>query len=353
MSEIVGRQPSTATRDYHEQTKHIEARLRADPHYLDWANQPIPFKLYRSLESLPLPGDAATLTGTTTPTIVALAASTPGDARFLDLATLARVLFLGAGITKRKRYSGGEMYFRAYANTGALYHIDLYVVNGSLDGLPAGVWHFAPNDFALYRLRDGDYRAALIRASGGHARVDNAAAILVSASTWWRNAWKYRARTYRHCFWDAGTMHANLLAIAGLKGLDPRVIMGFADAEVETLLGLDVAREGAVALLPIGATREPAPPAPPIESLELETEPLSRSEVDYPAIRAMHVASSLADGGIAAAWRDNVPAAEPPVAADSPRPLAPMNADALAQKSIAQARHRFRSALDRAFGRDH
>jgi hypothetical protein len=41
------------TRGYHERTKHSEERLRANPHHLDWDNQPFPFKLYRDLETIP------------------------------------------------------------------------------------------------------------------------------------------------------------------------------------------------------------------------------------------------------------------------------------------------------------
>ena len=29
-------------------------------------------------------------------------------------------------------------------------------------------------------------------------------------STFWRNAWKYRSRTYRHFGWDNGTIVANI-----------------------------------------------------------------------------------------------------------------------------------------------
>ena len=324
-----------AALDYHERTKHDEARLRVEPHYLDWSNQPIPFKLYRSVESVPLPADVDTLTGTSTPALAALAAPLHGEARALDLETLARVLFLGAGITKRKRYTGGEIYFRAYANTGALYHIDLYVVTAPLGALPAGVWHFGPNDFALHRLREGDYRAMLAEASGAHPRVENAAAVLVSASTYWRNAWKYRARTYRHCFWDAGTMHANLLTVAGDEALDPCVVMGFADDPIESLLGLDSAREGAIALLPLGAGAGAIPAAPALEPLRLETEPLSRREIDYPAIRAAHAASALGDGEEAAAWRGEAPAASVPAARGPVHPLAPLDAGTLPGRSIA------------------
>ena len=336
MRETTPTKAGTAAIGYHADTSHTEARLRADRHYLDWPNKPIPFKLYRSLESVPLPADAVTLTATDTPAIEAIGPGTGGNARGLDLKTLARLLFLGAGITKRKSYPGGEVYFRAYPNTGALYHVDLYVVNGAIDHLPAGVWHFGPNDFALHRLRDGDYRRTLIEASGDYGRVANASAVLVSASTYWRNAWKYRARAYRHCFWDAGTMLANLLSIAGIEHLNPCLVMGFADNEVEALLGLDPMREGALALLPIGISDSPAPESPPLETREFETEPLSPSEIDYPAIRAVHAATSLGDGAAAAGWHGEAPpCAEPPAGAPV-QPLEPLDRESLPRRSIAE-----------------
>ena len=51
-----------AIRAYHEQTKHSPARLRSDPHALDWANMPRPFKVYVDLEPLALPRDFASST---------------------------------------------------------------------------------------------------------------------------------------------------------------------------------------------------------------------------------------------------------------------------------------------------
>jgi hypothetical protein len=39
---------------YHERTKHSEQWLCADPRHLDWDNQPVAFKLYCDLETIPL-----------------------------------------------------------------------------------------------------------------------------------------------------------------------------------------------------------------------------------------------------------------------------------------------------------
>jgi SagB-type dehydrogenase family enzyme len=258
---------TAATLEYHDATKHSERSVRSSRHFLDFENQPLAFKIYRDLEAIPLPqefpgGDLPALEAISAPVVAA--AADGDDERTPDLATLSRILYLSAGITKRKRHPGGEIMFRAYPNTGALHHIDLYLVAGELPGLSAGVYHFGPHDFALRRLREGDYRSVLVEASGRSPDLVRAPLIIASASTYWRNAWKYQARAYRHCFWDGGTLHANLLAVAGSAQLEPRLVMGFADRPVEQLLGLDPEREGAIALVALGRSGRKAPPTPPV-----------------------------------------------------------------------------------------
>jgi hypothetical protein len=187
-----------ATWAYHDGTKHSYESIRTNRHYLDWENQPIPFKIYSDLESIPLPQQLSSSGTTALEAISSLEAPTK-DQIVPSIQTLAEILYLSAGITKRRSYPGGEILFRAAACTGALYHIDLYLICGDLPGLKAGVYHFGPQDFALRPLRDGDYRNALAQASGREPAIANAPAIVVCASTYWRNAWKYQSRAYRHC----------------------------------------------------------------------------------------------------------------------------------------------------------
>ena len=205
-----------ATWAYHNGTKHSYESIRANRHYLDWDNQPIPFKIYSALEPIPLPQQLSS-PGMTALEAIATAAAAKTDENVPSLQTLAEILYLSAGITRRRRYPGGEILFRAAACTGALYHIDLYLVCGDLPDLPAGVYHFGPHDFALRRLRAGDYRNVLAQASGREPAIANAPIIIVCASTYWRNAWKYQSRAYRHCYWDSGTILANLLAAAAAR----------------------------------------------------------------------------------------------------------------------------------------
>ena len=290
-----------ATWDYHEGTKHSLRSVRSSRHFLDFANQPLPFKLYSGLEPIALP---QALEPSVVPALEAIAASaveTRGQ-RLPDLELLGRLLHYSAGITKRIRHSHGEMLFRAAACTGALYHIDLYLVCGNLPELEAGVYHFGVHDFALRQLRRGDFRDVLAQATAGDSAIEGATATLICTSTFWRNSWKYQARTYRHCFWDSGTILANLLTMTAAHRLPARVVCGFVDDLVNRLLGLDPQREAALALIALGQNG-PIGQAPKVEPLALQTTPLSRSEVDYPPIRAVHEASSLREEAQVAAWQ--------------------------------------------------
>src|SRR5437870_8888701 len=299
-----------ATWTYHNGTKHSYQSIRTNPHYLDWENQPIPFKIYSELEPIPLPQHLSSSGVAALEAIAALEAPTETQA-IPSIQALAEILFLSAGITKRRSYPGGEILFRAAACTGALYHIDLYLVCGDLPDLGAGVYHFSPQDFALRRLRKGDYRGVLIHASGEEPSIAKSPCVIICASTFWRNAWKYQARAYRHCYWDNGTILANLLAAATARKIPAKMVLGFVDATVNQLLSLDTQREAPLSLVAMGeASSRRIGLSPPMEPLVFETAPLSKTEVDYPAMRTMHEASSLESAEEVVKWRDGAEKAE-------------------------------------------
>ena len=288
---------------YHDGTKHSYWSLRNNPHFLDWANRPQPFKIYPAIEPLLLPRDVAQTGVATLSAVSESGRSSPGD-RIPDLQDLARILYFSAGITRHRTAPGAEIFFRAAACTGALYEIELYVVTGDLPGLDAGVYHFNPAEVSLRVLRKGDYRGNLVQATAMEPGVAQAYATIICTGIYWRNAWKYQARTYRHFGWDNGTLLANLLAVSAASGLPVEVVLGFVDDEVNRLLDLDTRREVSLCLVPIGRTLNSSAPAP-TEALPLglETISLSQSEVEYPAMLEMHEASSLASEEEVLQWR--------------------------------------------------
>jgi SagB-type dehydrogenase family enzyme len=303
--------------EYHDATKHSHWSVRANPHYLDWDNQPSPFKVYPELEVLSLPRE---LLKTDVPALAAIASQATGASGevALSLDQLASLLYFSAGVTRKKSNPEREIFFRAAACAGALYPTEVYVVASDIQGLGAGVYHFNPGDFALRRLREGDFRGSLVRATARESSVAVAPVILVFTSMSWRSSWKYRARAYRYHFWDNGTILANALALAAAHRLPARVVMGFVEEDVNRLIGVDGKHEVVLSLLTLGHSVD-APieeaPADELPELELDVLPLSPEQVDYPLIYEMHAASSLTSGAEVAEWRR--------AAIDSPRPEAP------------------------------
>jgi SagB-type dehydrogenase family enzyme len=288
---------------YHNATKHSEQSLRTNPHYLDWQNQPKPLKIYTTIDPIPLPRDAdqtgiAALSAISASPVESDRETRPG------LQDLARILYFSAGITKKKTYAGNEMYFRAASCTGALYEFEIYLVCGDLPDLEAGVYHFGPGDFALRLLRSGDYRGVLVHATAGEPSVAHAPVMLVCAGTYWRNAWKYRTRTYRHFGWDNGTILANMFAMTAALQIPANLVLGWVDWEVNRLLGLDTQREVAFSMVSLGHMAGETPAAPrELPELSFPTVPVSKSEVEYSELWKIHQASSLQTPEEVAAWR--------------------------------------------------
>lgn len=277
-----------ATRTFHELTRHSYTSVRAGAHALDWENRPAPYKIYPEAGSMALPRD---LELSAMSTLAAIAK--PAEiANPLDVVALTRILFCADGLTRRQSINGEEYHFRAAASAGALYPIEMYVASADIDGMESGLYHFSPADLRLRGLRRGDWREVLARATANRRSIINARAIILMSAIFWRSTWKYRARAYRYCFWDAGTILANLLATANAEGISAEVVTGFVDKEIEALLGIDGEREGAICMVALGSTDAAMVASPPLGPLEVQSIELSQ-EVAYQPLIKMHRESQL------------------------------------------------------------
>ena len=166
-----------------------------------------------------------------------------GDAERLPLETSVAGPLLGdgAGVVRSQRgrdYGGGTIHWRAYSSAGALFPVEAYVAE------PAGLYSFDPLTPGLVLLRSGDARADVAAAVGEEAQT-----FVVLTGLHARTGWKYLERGYRHVWWDAGTMLANLLALAAAERRAPRLYTAFVDRELNEVLGADGTRECALAVL--------------------------------------------------------------------------------------------------------
>ena len=268
--------------------------------YINLLTKPPLYKSYSGLTQIPLPQaeppEMSALKAVSGPVS---AASGP-----LDLQGVAQLLHYSAGlIRKTVLTSAGEVHYRAAASAGALYPIELYLVCGDLPGLPAGVYHYAPASNALTRLRTGDFRGNLAAAAADDSSLASVPAIVVSTAVFWRSAWKYRARGYRYCFWDNGTVLSNLLATANSLGQPARVLTGFIDREVDRILGVDSEQEASTCLVALGVARDSKPAGPnalsPIDSGDLGFS----DTIPYPESALLHAEACLNSVQEVSEWR--------------------------------------------------
>lgn len=298
----------------------------------DLSIEPLAYKVYTTLPAVPLPSD---LLETSMPALEAIARSgspwqseRDGSTPPLNRTTIAHLARLSNGLLhrQRRRRTGRMVEFRTAGATGGRYHLEQYYVCGNLPDLDAGVYHYDSQAHCLRQLRAGDFRGAIVDATGSEPNVAEAPVVMAMTSTFWRNAWRYRARAYRHAFWDAGTSLANFICTAASLRIPSKVLLGFADAAINRLVGADGEREAAIVICSLGEG-DPAPAVPAsIEPIRHPTQPLSHSEVTFADIPLMHAASSLGSGDEAAAWRAR------PLA----RALPPLPSDSISLNPIAQ-----------------
>jgi hypothetical protein len=187
-----------------------------------------------SLPRVSLPRE---LPRTGAPAVAALAGSALVDAADIDLLQLSRVLHLSAGIVRTMERPHVTWLFRASGSAGGRFPLEVYVAVPEGSRLPAGVHWYDPHEHALVLV-------------GPPPRGESPAVVVTGVP--WRTGWRYRERGFRHVYWDAGTMLAQMLAVADSAGLTARLHTAFPDRSVAALVGADGIHEWPVAVVALG-----------------------------------------------------------------------------------------------------
>jgi hypothetical protein len=142
---------------------------------------------------------------------------------------------------------------------------------------------------------------ALVRV--GPAPRGSAPAVIVTGVPW-RTGWRYRERGWRHVYWDAGTMLAQLLALAGSAGLAAALYTAFPDVAVAMLAGADRIHEVPVAVVGLGEGAPALEAAGPAAAGRVDAAP-----VEFPLVTAAQGAGER--GSLGLPWDQGVPADVP------------------------------------------
>jgi hypothetical protein len=297
----------TATQLLHRLTSYVPSRdwtapaddplVVQDLEVNDMARLPWFFKRYpESLPRLQLPRE---LPGTSAPAIEVLAGTARVAPAVLDLPQLSRLLHLSAGVVRTIERPHGIHPFRAAGSAGGRFPLELYVAvpeGVPLPGLPpgiAGVHWYDPLEHALVRV--------------GPPPRGSAPALVVTGVPW-RTGWRYRERGWRHVYWDAGTMLAQLLAVADSAGLPAALYTRFPDEAVAALAGADRVHEVPVGVVGLGDGSPALEPGGRAAEGRLDAEPL-----EFPLVTAAQRAGEV--GRLGPRWDRGVPA---DVAASAP-----------------------------------
>jgi hypothetical protein len=247
-----------------------DPRLLQDLEVSDLDRFPWFYKRYRS--ALPRVALPRRLPPTTAPAVAVLAGT--GDVLHteLDLPHLSRLLHLSAGVVRTMVRPYATWLFRAAGSAGRRFPLELYVCAPDGSTVPAGVHWYDPHDHALVRV--------------GPPPRGNAPAIVVTGVPW-RTGWKYRERGFRHVYWDAGTMLAQLLASADSAGLSASLHTRFPDATVSALVGADGVQEWPVAVVALGDG------APALDATgTAATGDVDAAPVEFPLVTAAQLAGA-------------------------------------------------------------
>ena len=136
-------------RAYHERTKHRPDRFAASLGYLDWANQPDPFRTFAETAYIDLPRPAIRLR----PSYDDLFEGGPEGAH-LDDDCLGRLFLNSLALSAWKQAPGTRPWsLRINPSSGDLHPTEAYLVTGPVAGLidRPGVFHYTPFGHRLER----------------------------------------------------------------------------------------------------------------------------------------------------------------------------------------------------------
>lgn len=221
---------------YHVRTKHQFNQYARSLGYLDWANQPDPFRRFDGAQLIPLPllkSDEEPLS----PAYDAIYQPGAVPCQSVNLRTLSRFFELALALSAWKKAGESEWALRSNPSSGNLHPTEGYVVLPQIEGLnlTPGLYHYAPKEHGM------EWRAAFQADAVARlmATFPPNAFLVGLTSVYWREAWKYGERAFRYCNHDVGHAIGTARIAAATLGWNTALLDGMDQDTVAILLGTD------------------------------------------------------------------------------------------------------------------
>jgi len=174
----------------------------------------------------------------------------------IKLAQIARLLYHTVRVQERLAGDYQELLLRPVPAAGAIHEIEVYALVERCQGLDAGMYHYHPEEHALYRLAaaTGPTDALMAEAAATWDRPDDPPQVLlILASRIPRLSWKYEGIAYRLSLPNARTIIESLYLLAAEMGLACSALGGGDSSVFAEATGLPSFEETSIAEFAIGS----------------------------------------------------------------------------------------------------
>jgi SagB-type dehydrogenase family enzyme len=174
--------------------------------------------------------------------------------RPVTIASLGTLLGLSCAVQHWVDLPGaGRLPMKTYPSGGSRHPLEVYVLARKVEGLAAGLYHYAADVHRLERLRQGATGSQIEKYLPTQGWYRSASALLVITAVFPRAQWKYEfSRAYRAVLTEAGHVCQTLCLTATWLGLAPFCSLALADSLIERDLGIDGVSESVLYAAGVG-----------------------------------------------------------------------------------------------------
>ncbi|MBU4024699.1 nitroreductase family protein, partial [bacterium] len=213
---------------YHEETKHSHKKYARSLGYMDWANQPNPYRNYNGADEVLLP---LATEHTTPPYHLIFEKSLPSAPLLIN--SISQFMQFSMGLAAIKSDGQNEWALRCNASSGNLHPSEAYLILPPLNGIceQTSISHYAPKNHSLEILKSYDCSIWKTLPEGSF--------FVALSSILYREIWKYGERAFRYTQLDAGHAAQALHISAKTLGWKYQHINAINDEDLSKLFGFD------------------------------------------------------------------------------------------------------------------
>ncbi len=218
--------------EYHERTKHNFHRFAASLGYLDWNNQPYPFREFQGTIQLQLE-----LSNHTPSLLYHELYNLNQQPNPFFASFIAEFLYHSLAISAKKSSLGNSWALRVNPSSGNLHPTEGYLILPVMKDFVSqpSIFHYNPSKHTLElraEFTESDWQQ-LVKPFPPNSFF------IGLTSIHWREAWKYGERAYRYCQIDIGHAMAAIRYACALLGWHCALVDSMLDQELAQILGID------------------------------------------------------------------------------------------------------------------